>query len=146
MVKIMENINLTKTEEIFKSNHCPFHNFYQGNAQRLLFVCTAGLLRSPSCAAIGAQLGFNTRSAGSEDQYALIPVTYNLIMWADFIVFMNSKNKDEVLEKFSGNPEAKELIKDKAIVWDIPDNYEYMEATLQRIIKDKFNATFETNI
>ena len=68
-------------------------------------------------ATIGAQLGSNTRSAGSEDQYALIPVTWNLIQWANFIVFVEQKNYDEVLEKFSENEIAIGTIKEKARVW-----------------------------
>lgn len=103
----------TKTEEIFKSNQCPYRNVFQGTQTRLLFVCTAGLPRSPTCATIGAQLGFNTRSAGSEDRYALIPVTWNLIQWANFIVFVEQKNYDEVLEKFSENEIAIGTIKEK---------------------------------
>ena len=132
----------TKTQEIFRSNLCPYHNKYQGMQTRLLFVCTAGLLRSPTCATVGAQLGFNTRSAGSEDQYALIPVTWNLIQWANFIIFVEQKNYDEVLEKFSGNEIAVETIKEKAMVWNIPDNYEYMEPMLVVRIKDKFQEEF----
>ena len=135
----------TKTEEIFKSNHCPYKNIYQGYQTRLLFVCTAGLLRSPTCAIIGAQLGFNTRSAGSEDQYALIPVTWNLIQWANFIIFVEQKNYDEVLEKFSENEIAIGTIKEKARVWDIPDNYEYMEKMLVFKIKEKFQEHFLEN-
>lgn len=132
----------TKTEEIFKSNQCPYRNVFQGDQTRLLFVCTAGLLRSPTCATIGAQLGFNARSAGSEDQYALIPVTWNLIQWADFIVFVEQNNYDEVLEKFSENEIAIGVIKEKARVWGIPDNYEYMEKMLVARIKDKFQEEF----
>lgn len=132
----------TKTEEIFKSNECPYKNIYQGYQTRLLFVCTAGLLRSPTCATIGSQLGFNTRSAGSEDQYALIPVTWNLIQWANFIIFIEQKNYDEVLEKFSENEIAVGTIKEKAMVWSIPDNYEYMEKMLVFKIKEKFQEHF----
>ncbi len=135
----------TKTEEIFKSNKCPYKNIYQGAQTRLLFVCTAGLLRSPTCATIGAQLGFNTRRAGSEDQYALIPVTWNLIQWANFIIFVEQKNYDEVLEKFSENEIAIGTIKEKAMVWNIPDNYEYMEKMLVFKIKEKFQEHFLEN-
>lgn len=137
-----EGDGLTKTEEIFRSNRCPYRNIYQGLNIRLLFVCTAGLLRSPTCATIGSQLGFNTRCAGSEDQYALIPVTWNLVQWADNIIFVEQKNYDETLKKFSGNQEIVNVIKLKAKVWNIPDDYEYMENMLVKIIKDRFDEEF----
>ena len=64
------------------------NNEYQGNYTRTLCVCSAGLLRSPTTAAVlQKEFGRNTRSAGTMD-YALIPISEALIMWADEIVVM----------------------------------------------------------
>lgn len=49
-------------------------NPHQGNFERVLCVCSAGLLRSPTVAVVMAQHGFNTRAAGLEKDFALIPV------------------------------------------------------------------------
>ena len=75
----------------------------------------------------------------------MIPVTWNLIQWADFIIFVEQKNYDEVLEKFSENEIAIGTIKEKAMIWNIPDNYEYMERMLVFKIKEKFQEHFLEN-
>jgi len=41
----------TKNAEIFKTT-APYNNYSQGSAPRWLFVCSAGLLRSPTGAAL----------------------------------------------------------------------------------------------
>ena len=52
------------------------HNHYQGDAKRVLCVCSAGLLRSPTAAFVLSQepFGFNTRAAGIAEDFALIVV------------------------------------------------------------------------
>ncbi len=133
---------MTKTEKIFGLK-CPWDNVYQGRALRVLFVCSAGLLRSPTGAAWGiVKHGWNTRSCGSEE-YALIPLSPELIMWANRIVFVNPANFDSAITRFKGTFaevfvdwqghktfELSELIKSKAVVLDIPDNHDYGDAYL----------------
>lgn len=126
---------MTYTEQIFKLG-CPFNNEYQGTAKRLLFVCSAGMLRSPTCANVGASLGFNTRACGSHTEYALIPLSVNLIKWAYKIIFVNEENYFKALEVFA--PVAYDLdIKAKAIVWDIEDDYEWGHPALVKYARDK---------
>ena len=78
----------TKNAEIFQTT-TPYNNHSQGSAPRWLFVCSAGLLRSPTGAALAIRKGLNARSCGSAIDYALIPVSANLIMWAEKIVFID---------------------------------------------------------
>ena len=48
-------------------------NPFQGEAKKVLCVCSAGLLRSPTAAIIlQRDYGFNTRSCGINPDYALI--------------------------------------------------------------------------
>ena len=54
----------TLTNKIFLLN-APYDNPYQGDRRRILFVCSAGLLRSPTGAHVGSVRGYNTRAAGS---------------------------------------------------------------------------------
>lgn len=122
----------TKTEEIFQVS-APYDNAYQGSHIRALFVCSAGLLRSPTAAVMGAQHGMNTRSCGSE-AYALIPLSANLIEWANVIYFVNPYNYESAVINFSRDPYLQELIKKRAIVWDIPDNFNYMDPALIEVI------------
>lgn len=124
----------TKNAAIFKTN-APYSNPYQGNAPRWLFVCSAGLLRSPTGATMAARYGINARSCGSNFNYALVPCSANLIAWADKIVFVNPENMDQLEDNFIGHPHLLDAIDKKAIVLSIPDNYEYMEPDLQQIFE-----------
>lgn len=117
----------TLTDKIFELN-APYDNPYQGTFPRVLFVCSAGILRSASSATIASGRGINARAAGSSS-YALIPVSANLIEWAHRIVFVNPENKEQVLKTFA-NTGYEEYIEMKSVVWNIPDNYEYMHPTL----------------
>ena len=122
----------TKTQEIFEAT-APYNNPYQGDAHRALFVCSAGLLRSATAAAVGITLGMNTRACGSES-YALIPLTANLILWADTIYFVNEYNYYGALQQF-GEYDALDFdLRRKAVVWDIEDIYNYRDPKLVEII------------
>lgn len=122
----------TKTFDIFQLT-APYNNHSQGSFKRLLFVCSVGMLRSPTSAAIAIKLGANARSCGSCN-LALIPLSSNLVHWADWIVFMNRENYLESVIRFDST-EICELIKDKAVIWNIPDNYNYMEDGLVYILE-----------
>lgn len=124
----------TKNAAIFKTN-APYSNPYQGNAPRWLFVCSAGLLRSPTGATMAARYGINARSCGSNFNYALVPCSANLINWAEKIVFVNKENLWQLEDNFLGHRNLLEQIEQKQIVLDIPDNFEYMDPQLQQIYK-----------
>jgi predicted protein tyrosine phosphatase len=127
----------TMNHGIFNTT-APYDNPYQGNRTRILFVCSAGLLRSPTGAAVGVQRGYNTRACGSTQEYALIPLTANLIEWAQHIVFVNKENHDEAMRVFDDS--GYDLtISQRAHVLDIPDKYEAFHPTLMTA----FNAWFD---
>ena len=67
-------------------------NAYQGSHKKVLTVCSAGCLRSPTAAHIlsSEPWNFNTRCAGTSEEYAIVPVTEALVTWADVIVCMDS--------------------------------------------------------
>ena len=113
----------TKTAQIYLLS-CPFDNEFQGNASRYLFVCSAGMLRSPTAAAVAISLGYNARSCGSE-HYALIRLSVNLIEWAHRIFFMNEENYLSALDNFRPLPEYEEMLLNKSTCWDIEDIYDY---------------------
>lgn len=119
----------TKNAAIFKLS-APYSNPYQGNDPRWLFVCSAGLLRSPTGAAEAVKRGINARSCGSSLSYALVPISANLVAWASKIVFVNKENYDQALDVFVGMDWIQDQITDKAIVLKIPDNFEYGNARL----------------
>lgn len=119
----------TKNAAIFKAN-APYNNRFQGDAPRWLFVCSAGLLRSPTGAALAVKKGLNARSCGSNFNYALIPCSANLIRWAHRIVFVNQQNLEQLEDNFLGHDYYLSLIDSKKLVLNIPDNYEYMDPEL----------------
>ncbi len=131
---------MTKTEEIFKTNGCPFHNHSQGSEPHVVFVCSAGLLRSPTAARIAGEYGINARSAGSHLHFALVPMSMNLIEWSDKVVFMNSSNEAEVARKLYGDD--LQQLQEKTIVWSIEDNYNYMDETLVWKIRKELERSF----
>jgi len=114
----------TKNAEIFRTT-APYSNHYQGSDPRWLFVCSAGLLRSPTGAALAIRKGINARACGSMVDLALIPISANLIMWAQKIVFVSEENYNESLELFADHQRLHNLITMRALVLDIPDMYEY---------------------
>ena len=106
------------------------HNKYQGSAKRVLCVCSAGLLRSPTAAfVLQKEFGFNTRAAGLTAEYALIPVDEVLLEWADEVVVMESW-MFEKLKDFDGT----------LVCLDVPDNFERMDEELQQMIIERYKV------
>lgn len=123
----------TLNNQIFQLT-APYNNPYQGNDPRWLFVCSAGLLRSPTAAAIAIKRGMNARACGSNPDYALIPLSANLIMWADRIFFVNEENYEQALQTFEGTKYYQSLVA-KATVWNLPDVYPYGNEELVELIE-----------
>lgn len=119
----------TKNHTIFE-NTAPYDNRFQGTRPRWLFVCSAGLLRAPTGAALAIQRGINARSCGSAIDYALIPISANLVNWAHKIVFVNPENRDQALNLFRDYPDEFKQLLDKQWTLDIPDIFEYMHPDL----------------
>ena len=119
----------TKNAEIFQTT-APYNNSHQGSDPRWLFVCSAGLLRSPTGAALAVRKGLNARSCGSAVDYALIPISANLIMWAEKIVFVNEINYHECLELFKDYQMLHNLLTVRSLILDIPDIYNYNDPEL----------------
>ena len=108
------------------------HNRFQGSYPKVLSVCSAGLLRSPSIAVYLSQPPFNcnTRAAGATKEYALIPVDEVLVEWADHIVFANRDNMLQVQAEFGkGDPERTWCL-------ELPDRFAYRAPELMEAIAD----------
>lgn len=121
------------TEEMF-TNACPFDNPYQEHGRRVLFVCSAGMLRSPTAAKVAIGMGYNARSCGSHPEYALIPLSANLIAWAESIFFVNEENFERACQTFYSSRDMLSMLQDKSEVWDIEDEYRYDDPKLVQII------------
>lgn len=113
-------------------------NQFQGTTLKVLCVCSAGLLRSPTMAnVLHRKYGFNTRAVGATLSYALIPIDEVLVQWADEIWCASFNVADEI------EPVIKKagIDKDDLVVLSIPDIYEYMDkkliAEIERQADDK---------
>jgi len=105
-------------------------NPHQGDARKVLCVCSAGLLRSPTTAnVLHRTYGYNTRAAGLTKEYALIPVDDVLLSWADEVVVM----EPWMYQELESNKVVKHLI-----CLNIPDQYPYMVQELQDLILENY--------
>jgi len=124
---------------ITKSTMNALHNVtnpYQGTEKKVLCLCSAGLLRSPTTAfVLQHKFGYNTRSAGVTD-YALIPVSQALLKWADEIVCVNQETYDTLSDDIKRD--EKFSINRSVIVLNIPDVYPRMDYELQEIILQQY--------
>ena len=111
-----------------------YSNMYQGDYKRVLTVCSANMLRSPTIAHVlsAEPYNFNTRSAGSAG-YALIPVTEDLLYWADEIVCADTEHAHHVHKKLMQYNLDRPVIDLK-----IPDIYEYRNSELIELIKERY--------
>ena len=125
-------------------------NAYQGKYKKVLTVCSAGCLRSPTAAHIlsSEPWNFNTRCAGVSTEYAIIPVTDALIVWADIILVMDSDQQTLInqmqermfrdMDNWSLDYRFKQVIN-----LEIEDEYDYRNPHLVRIMQDKFLEIFK---
>lgn len=124
-------------------------NAYQGQHRKVLTVCSAGCLRSPTAAHIlsSPPWNFNTRCAGTSQEYAIVPVTHALVAWADVILCMDSFQQ---LEINAMQNELADVITDfsykQVINLEIEDDYAYRDPKLVEIMTAKFTELFPTNI
>lgn len=111
-------------------------NQYQTDAKKVLCVCAAGVLRSPTLSfVLHRKLGFNTRAVGSDIEWALIPISQALITWADEIVFVDMRSFENL------DKESIDFIKDVGVectVLNIPDDYDFGDRTLERMCFEQY--------
>jgi predicted protein tyrosine phosphatase len=111
-------------------------NPYQRHYKKVLCLCSAGCLRSPTAAVVLSQepFNFNTRAAGVDTDHAIIPVDEVLIAWADEIVCMEKRHERVLRSMFK--PE--DLASTDIFVLDIPDNFAYRDPRLIAWINTKY--------
>lgn len=115
------------------------HNSFQGNTKKVLTVCSAGLLRSATLQNfLIKEYGYNVRNCGTEESYALIPISEALVLWADEIVFVNKQNYEIVKEDL-----VRLKVVDKCKVLDIPDMYSFNSPELIEICREQYSKTLK---
>jgi predicted protein tyrosine phosphatase len=75
--------------------------------------------------------GLEVTSAGLNNS-ATVPVSAELIEWADIIFVMENTHRNKISKKF------KLSLKNKRVIClDIPDEYEYMDRELVRLLEER---------
>lgn len=119
------------------------YNKYQTEVKKVLCVCSAGLLRSPTAAnVLHQEFGYNTRAAGITHEYALVPVDAVLLEWADEIVCVEPDVMEQVVEFATNNSNEfdstlSELL-EKIKTLHVPDRYNWNAPELRQIILDQY--------
>lgn len=127
-------------------------NSFQGDYKKVLTVCSAGCLRSPTAAHIlsGAPWNFNTRCAGTSEAYAIIPLTDTLIVWADIILVMDSDMVADINSRQIRMGKDSETMFDLAfkpvVNLEIEDDYNYRDPKLVEIMTEKLLQIFKQDI
>ena len=98
----------------------------------VLFLCSKNKLRSPTAESVFSSVeGWEVYSAGISND-AEVHVSLEDIEWADYIFVMEKNHKKKLSNKFGS------ALNNQAVIsLDIPDDYEYMDAELVKILKDK---------
>ncbi len=110
------------------------NNEFQGDFIRVLTVCSAGLLRSPTIARVLTRDfdNVNTRAAGTSSEYALIPLDMVHLKWAHLIICAN----DEV-KRFVDMALKESNMERDVVHLNIPDDFSFADPKLEQIIRDE---------
>jgi len=104
---------------------------------RVLFVCSQNKLRSPTAEQVfSSRPGFEVASAGT-DRGSDDPVSSEVIEWADVIFVMERVHRNRLSKSFRSHLKGKRLV-----CLDIPDEYEYMDPALIRLLELKVGPFF----
>lgn len=100
--------------------------------KKVLFVCSQNRLRSPTAEQIfSTYSGIECSSAGLNND-AENRVTPELVEWADIIFVMEKAHRNKLGSKFKKN-----LKNTQVICLNIPDDYDFMDPTLVKLLKAK---------
>lgn len=107
---------------------------------KVLFICTANRLRSPTAETIfSGRPGLEVKSAGVGEE-ATVPVSVELLEWADLIFVMEKRQRNIIQSKF------KEIYQRKRIIClYIPDDFEFMDPELISLLEERVTPYLERN-
>ncbi len=107
-------------------------NPYQSDRKKVLCVCSAGLLRSPTISWVLSNPPYNcnTRACGTSKEYALIVFDSILAYWADEIICADKSSLDDVIKLLS-----KFKYKRSVYCLELPDNYHAYNPRLIQLIR-----------
>jgi len=99
---------------------------------RVLFVCTQNRLRSPTAEQVFSQWsGVECASSGVHSS-ADVPLDRELLEWAELIFVMERAHRNKMARQFRAHLKGK-----RVICLGIPDDYEFMDPALVRLLELK---------
>lgn len=100
--------------------------------KNVLFVCSQNRLRSPTAEQVFSRRpDIEVASAGTNHD-ADNPLTAELVEWADIIFVMEKTHRNKLQQRFRAS-----LKKSRVICLDIPDEFEFMDPMLVRLLETK---------
>ena len=96
----------------------------------VLFVCGKNRLRSPTAEHVFADWPGVETASGGVDRDADVPVTAELLAWADLILVMENAHRRKLAAKFRAQLGAK-----RVVCLRIPDDHAYMAPALVDLLK-----------
>ncbi|MES2058679.1 MAG: low molecular weight protein tyrosine phosphatase family protein [Pseudomonadota bacterium] len=100
--------------------------------RKILFVCSQNRLRSPTAEQIFASRpDMEVESAGTNHD-ADNPLTAELVEWADMIFVMEKVHRTKLQKRFRSALKTTRIIS-----LDIPDDYDFMQPELIRLLEAK---------
>ena len=100
--------------------------------KHVLFVCSQNRLRSPTAEQVfSKRADIEVDSAGTNND-ADNPLTAELVEWADIIFVMEKAHRNKLQQRF-----RRHLKKARVICLDIPDEFEFMDPMLVRLLEAK---------
>ncbi|MBY0572221.1 MAG: low molecular weight protein tyrosine phosphatase family protein [Undibacterium sp.] len=99
--------------------------------KKILFICSQNRLRSPTAEQVFSSYENIECSSAGLNLHADNPVTPELVEWADIIFVMEKAHRNKLSAKF------RKYVRARVICLDIPDDYEFMDAALIRLLRAK---------
>ncbi len=99
---------------------------------KILFVCSRNQWRSPTAEHIFAGHSGNDVSSAGTNNDAENPLTPELVEWADTIFVMERIHRSKLQKQFRSS-----LTNQRIICLDIPDDFEFMDPMLIRLLRTK---------
>src|SRR6266498_427558 len=100
--------------------------------RKVLFVCDKNRMRSPTAEKIFREdPRLEVKSAGIKID-AAVPMSRELLEWADLIVVMEKKQRNAIRERFQDIHESKRIVCLK-----IPDKFQFMDPHLIGLLRER---------
>lgn len=114
----------------------PYDIPFQGSNRKWLFLDSSGMILSATAVNLAAKVDINARSAGTNLNRALQPVTLPILDWAERIFFLTEQSYNELMELLQANQYDKDKVLAKSTKLDITDEYFYLQPGLVFKLKE----------